>query len=224
MENKFKQRLILLIGKNVILWLHFPHQLKTMSDQPVNCDKNLFLRVSLGEEQAFKQLFNTYHQQLGAYILRLTHSTELAEEIVPDVFLKIWMNREALREVQNFKAYLFVASKNHTLNALKKVAKERLQQKELEEHYTNDVLAEDLNLSQYYSLLDEAIDHLPPQQQKVYLLSRHKRLKYAEIAKKLDLSHETVKKYLQISTISITAYINANIAAGLILLVLTIFF
>ncbi len=193
-----------------------------MSDQPINCDKNLCLQVSLGNEQAFKQLFNTYHQQLGAYILRLTNSTELAEEIVLDVFLKIWMNRKTLREVQNFKAYLFVVSKNHTLNALKKVIKERLLQKEPEEHYTKQVLAE-VDLNQYYSLLDEAIDHLPPQQQKIYLLSRHKRLKYSEIAEKLGLSHETVKKYLQIATASITTYINANLAAGLIILALMIF-
>jgi len=194
-----------------------------MSDQPINCDKNLCLQVSLGNEQAFKQLFNTYHQQLGAYILRLTHSTELAEEIVLDVFLKIWMNRESLREIQNFKAYLFVVSKNHTLNALKKVVKERMLQKEPQEHYTKQVLAE-VDLNQYYSLLDEAIDHLPPQQQKIYLLSRHKRLKYSEIAEKLGLSHETVKKYLQIATASITTYVNANLAAGLILLGLVIFF
>ncbi len=194
-----------------------------MSDHPINCDKNLCLQVSSGDEQAFKQLFNTYHQQLGAYILRLTHSTELAEEIVLDVFLKIWMNRKMLWEIQNFKAYLFVVSKNHTLNALKKVIKERLLQIEPEEHYTKQVLAE-AELNQYYSLLDEAIDHLPPQQQKIYLLSRHKRLKYSEIAEKLGLSHETVKKYLQIATASITTYVNANLAAGLIILGFVIFF
>lgn len=195
-----------------------------MPDQPVNCNKNLCLQISLGNEQAFQQLFNTYHQQLGAYILRITNSTELAEEIVLDVFLKIWMNREMLQEIQNFKAYLFVVSKNHTLNALKRVVKERLLQKEMEEHYTKDVLAEEADPNQYYSLLDEAIDHLPPQQQKIYLLSRHKRLKYSEIAKKLNLSHETVKKYLQIATSSITTYVNANLATGLIMLALVIFF
>lgn len=194
-----------------------------MSDHPINCDKNLCLQVSSGDEQAFKQLFNTYHQQLGAYILRLTNSTELAEEIVLDVFLKLWMNRRTLWEIQNFKAYLFVVSKNHTLNALKKVIKERLLQKEPEEHYTKQILAE-VDLNQYYSLLDEAIDHLPPQQQKIYLLSRHKRLKYSEIAEKLGLSHETVKKYLQIATASITTYVNANLAAGLIILGFVIFF
>ena len=194
-----------------------------MADQPINCDKNLCLQISLGNEQAFQQLFNTYHQQLGAYILRLTNSTALAEEIVLDVFLKLWLNRETLREVQNFKAYLFVVSKNHTLNALKKLVKTRLAQKEPEEHYTKNVLAQ-AELNPYYSLLDEAIDHLPPQQQKVYLLSRHKRLKYAEIAENLDLSHETVKKYLQIATASITNYVNANVAARLILLTLVLFF
>jgi len=195
-----------------------------MFDQPVNCDKNLCLQISLGNEQAFRQLFNAYHQQLGTYIFRLINSTELAEEIVLDVFLKIWINHETLQGVQNFKAYLFVVSKNHTLNALKRVVKARAMQKKMEEHYTKDVFSEKEDLNDYYNLLDEAIDHLPPQQQKIYLLSRHKRLKYSEIAQKLGLSHETVKKYLQIATSSITTYVNANLAARLIILALLIFF
>jgi DNA-directed RNA polymerase specialized sigma24 family protein len=65
-------------------------------------------------------LFAAYHQRLGVHIFRITQSTELAEEMVQDVFMKIWMSRETLANVDNFKAYLFVVSKNHALKLFTK--------------------------------------------------------------------------------------------------------
>jgi RNA polymerase sigma-70 factor (ECF subfamily) len=119
-----------------------------------------------------------------------------------------------------------VISKNHALNCLKKLAKERIKVKNLEEDNIRYMLNPDMNdTNLYYNLLDEAIDHLPPQQQKVYLLSRHNRLKYAEIATQLKLSRETVKKYLQKATTSITDYVKEHlIALAAILVMLKTFF
>jgi RNA polymerase sigma-70 factor (family 1) len=174
-------------------------------------ERELLIQVASGNEYAFRQLFMAYHQQLGVHMLRLTNSAELAEEVVQDVFLKIWLTRETLAGVDNFKAYLFVISKNHALNCLKKLAKERVLIRQLEDNSTESFIAESADTDLYYNLLDEAIDQLPPQQQKVYLLSRHGRLKYAEIADQLELSRETVKKYLQIATVSITEYVHEHL-------------
>lgn len=182
-----------------------------MSYQDNFQENELLRQVAMGDEIAFRQLFHLYHQQLGAYIHRVTESSELAEEIVQDVFLKIWMSREALQGVKSFKAYLFVISKNHALNVLRKTIKER----HLHAHWNQDIInaipvADNDFYDEYYGLLDKAIDCLPPQQQKVYLLSRHEHLKYVEIAQRLEISRETVKKYLQIAVSSITTYIQAN--------------
>jgi RNA polymerase sigma-70 factor (family 1) len=180
-----------------------------MLNQNLLSEKELLLKVASGDEHAFSVLFNTHHQLLGTHIFRITESAELAEEVVQDVFLKIWMSRETLTNVQNFKAYLFVVSKNHALNCLRKVAKQRQHQKAIEQNAL--VISSENNDPQFYSLLDEAINHLPPQQQKVYLLSRHNRLKYQEIASQMGLSRETVKKYLQGATHSITSFMRSNI-------------
>ncbi|WP_158995644.1 RNA polymerase sigma-70 factor [Mucilaginibacter sp. L196] len=185
----------------------------------------LLQQVALSNEDAFRQLFTTYNHQLGTYIFRLTDSMELSEEIVQDVFLKIWENRETLTGVRNFKAYLFVVSKNHALNCLRKLINERAYQQEWEESSINGfTITEEEKADRYYGLLDEAIDHLPPQQQKVYLLSRHEHLKYAEIAKQLSLSRETVKKYLQIAIASITTHVHANMDKTMILFALLLLF
>ncbi|MGF7038931.1 RNA polymerase sigma factor [Mucilaginibacter lappiensis] len=183
-------------------------------------ERELLIQVASGNEYAFRKLFMVHHQLLGVHMLRITNSVELAEEIVQDVFLKIWLTRETLVGVDNFKAYLFVISKNHALNCLKKLAKERLLIKTMENNGFEALVPEtiDTDTDMYYNLLDEAIDQLPPQQQKVYLLSRHGRLKYAEIADQLELSRETVKKYLQIATTSITEYVHEHLEVTALLL------
>ena len=183
-------------------------------------ERELLIQVASGNEYAFRKLFMVHHQLLGVHMLRITSSVELAEEIVQDVFLKIWLTRETLVGVDNFKAYLFVISKNHALNCLKKLAKERLLIKTMENDDFGALVPETTDTDMYYNLLDEAIDQLPPQQQKVYLLSRHGRLKYAEIADQLELSRETVKKYLQIATTSITEYVHEHLEVTALLLIM----
>lgn len=184
-------------------------------------EKDLLGQIAQGDENAFRQLFYKYHQQLAIHVFRLTQSVELAEEIVQDVFLKIWTNREALTDVQHFKAYLFVVSKNQTLNALRQLAKERKNKEEWQKDNALLYKQQEADVTtDYYSLIDQAVAQLPPQQQKVYRLSRHKRLKYQEIAQQLDLSRETVKKYMQLAIASIGTYIRSNTEAFLLLLLL----
>lgn len=179
-----------------------------MRQLPIHGERELLHDLARGDERAFRAIFTSYADLLGKHILRITRSQELAEEVVQDVFLKIWIKREELAGVRDFRAYLFVLSRNYAINYLKKTA--NLMLSELD---ADKVALEDIDISDhehdndYYALIDEAIDLLPPQQQKVYLLSRHERLKYNEIASRLNLSRETVKKYLQIATESVTAYV-----------------
>jgi len=175
-------------------------------------DKELLIKIAKGDERAFCCFFERYHQMLATHILRITRCRLLTEEIVQDVFLKIWMTREVLSEIRDVKAYLYMVSRNHALNGLKKVARERELHLEIDPELVGNMSSmeshEEVN---YYGLIDEAINILPPQQKKVYLLSRHERLKYSEIADHLQLSKETVKKYLQLATESITYYLRKSL-------------
>ncbi|SDP76486.1 RNA polymerase sigma-70 factor, ECF subfamily [Mucilaginibacter sp. OK268] len=178
--------------------------------------------VSTGNERAFRKLYITYHQLLRTHVFRLTESSELADEIVQDVFLKIWNSRETLDGINNFKGYLFILSRNYTIDFLRKHIRQTIlhQQWESEEVQTFKEEGLDGNTHNYYGLLDEAIDQLPPQQKKVYLLSRHEHLKYVEIAGQLGISRETVKTYLQLATASITLYVKKKINFIVLLLFL----
>jgi len=186
----------------------------------LNDEKALLRQVAGGDERAFTRVFDHYHQRLGQHIYRIARSRSVAEEVVHDVFLKIWRNRELLPEIENFQVYLFVISKNAALNALRKVAAEQAKFTGLDDATESEP---DQPEDYRYALIDEAIDQLPPQQRQVYLLSRHERLSYNEIALQMGLSRETVKKYLQIATASIISYIGKSVKMSPIL-VLKIFF
>lgn len=172
---------------------------------PINEEQLLLRQVAEGDEAAFTVLFNRYYPLLSTHIFRITRSVPETEEIIQDVFFKIWMTRESLLGITAFKPYLWVIAKNRALNAVKKMARERFNRagylQEVTEAPDND------HIPELHSLIDDAISHLPPQQKKVYLLSRQDRLKQAEIASRLGLTVPTVKKYMQLAIISISNHV-----------------
>lgn len=175
-------------------------------------EKELLLQVAEGNQAAFKQLFLHWHQLLAGYVLRITESRELTEEIVQDVFMKIWMVRETLSGINNFKHFLLVVSRNQAFDLLKKQLKEqeskRVWQKENKPQlYITDNDSETSRLS----LIDQAIDSLPPRRKEVYLLSRHERLTYNEIASRLGISRESVKTHLKLASDSILNFIRSHL-------------
>lgn len=178
-----------------------------MPTNPLYNEKLLLVEAAEGNEQAFAQLFYSSHQELGEYIFYLTKSLPLSEEIVQDVFIKIWQKKEQLLTINNFRAYLFTISKNYAFNALRQQAREaaKLQKWLLhtEEQFNTPY---DPDLEKYYVLIETAIAQLPPQQQKAWLLSRQEGLKHEEIASMLSLSRETVKRHISLALSSIKRY------------------
>src|SRR5690349_12673117 len=147
-------------------------------------EKALLLRVSEGDEAAFRELFHLYADKLGTYVLHLCRSKTQSEEIVQDVFLKLWMNRKALVNVENFSTYLYVVSRNHTLNALRKTVQQANQQRKWEQEQVSQVIAiqsSDQETSQdLENMMHAAIKQLPSQQQKAWLLSRKEGLTHPQ--------------------------------------------
>jgi RNA polymerase sigma-70 factor (family 1) len=182
-----------------------------MLDQPTDNEASVLLHVAEGDEKAFSLLYYKYHHRLGIYLYQLTSSRPFAEEILQDVFCKVWEKRDQLPAIENFQAWLFTIAKNQALNALRSMVTERLQKKIWEKNQVNVPSMDQLTAEDQLQLIDKAISQLPPQQKKVFMLSRYKRLKYIEIAQELNLSKETIKSYLQIATSSIRKYVNNHL-------------
>lgn len=195
-----------------------------MPIKPVHNEPLLLKQVSLGDPDAFAELFRAYHQPLAEYVYRLTESMETTEDIVQDVFIKLWMKRETLPELDNFIHYLFILSRNHTFNCLREKANKRARQlrwaSQFEQVTTHHEPAPE---EDYRALIDVAVAQLPPQQQKVYFLSRYQHLKHKEIAAQLGISIETAKKHMKLALRSITQYVRAHMNTTLWIM-LVIFF
>jgi RNA polymerase sigma-70 factor (ECF subfamily) len=178
-----------------------------ITDKKYN-ENEILLLVSHGDEMAFRELFEHYQNKLYSISMRLTRSATLSEEIVEDVFLKIWLKRNDLTEIQNFSAYLFVITRNRVYKTLKQIAK----------NYQTVILTEDDKISaneniedylldkEYSSVLHEAVTRLPQKQKEVYSLIKEQGLKRDEAAYVLNLKPETIKSHLAEAMKNIRSY------------------
>ncbi|WP_158288360.1 RNA polymerase sigma-70 factor [Mucilaginibacter psychrotolerans] len=172
-----------------------------MALRPIKNEADLLALVATGSQRAFTELFDAYYKQIGEYVYKLTESIEVTEEVVQDVFIKIWLRKETLPELDNFCYYLFILSKNHALNQLRKKANDTARQMEWLTQFEEDTYTADNSslAEEYRILIDDAVEKLPPQQKKIYKLSREQHLKHEEIANLLNISPKTVKKHVALA-------------------------
>ena len=182
-------------------------------------DADILKDIAAGSSKAFRALYSQWEPTLSSFIFQVTRSKVITAEIVQDVFLKIWMTRESLVEVKDFKAYLFVISKNRAINALKKsLADLERMKKYASEVPFNEQPVEDDDAQLHFSLIDEAIDQLSPRQKEIFLLHRHERHSYREIAEQLGIGKESVKTHLSLAIKSIKNHIETKITLIILLI------
>lgn len=190
-------------------------------------EQELIQLITQGDEQAFTKLFDHYRNKIYGVALKLTHSTTVAEEITEDVFLKIWLRRGVLNEIENFSAYLFTIARNETYKILKQIAKNYkiVLLAENHEAISHENSEDSLIAKEYNSLLQKAIDKLPHQQKQVFQLIKQEQLKRNEVAEILHIQPETVKFHLAQAMKNIRAFcmLHLNLFIGLIIYLSFIF-
>jgi len=162
-------------------------------------ESTLISLLAEDSEYAFQLLYDRHRKRIYQTALRYLKSPILAQEVVQDVFLKLWFNRKLLKTDQPLEAWLYSIAKNNLINKLKKIANEWKAMKGLgfiSETSVNNI-ENNLQEIQYNQLLQKAIAHLPEQQQKVFKLSRYENLTYIEIGEKMQISPLTVKTHMQ---------------------------
>ncbi|MEO7044231.1 MAG: RNA polymerase sigma-70 factor [Ferruginibacter sp.] len=175
-----------------------------MPDPDVNMERGLLLQVADGNENAFAQIFHLHRDKLYSFILDISASKVLAEDVVQDVFLKIWHKRMDLAEVQNFNSYLFRIAHNHAVNLIKRKVKEKLVLADV--RFTEKIsvdIDDELDFREVEKFFHEAVENLPKRQKMVFILSRDHGLKQEEIARQLNISVTTVKCHMKLALRSI---------------------
>jgi RNA polymerase sigma-70 factor (family 1) len=168
-------------------------------DIDLNSSDNLLVsRIRNDSREAFKLLYNRYNKKIHYFSLRYLGNVEEAEELVQSVFISIWEHRKSLDERMSVKSYIYRSSVNYIYNYLKKKAirarfiEVELQKDEVLSNQTLDqVLLHDLEKS-----INLIIEKLPPQQKKIFRLSRFDGLSHEKIAQQLNLSVRTVENQI----------------------------
>lgn len=166
-----------------------------------NKDISLFQSIKNGDEIAFEKLFQQYYYQLCVYAREFVKKNELAEEVVEDVFCKIWKKKATIEIKLSVKSYLYKAVYHTSLNYLESENKHSKSNKELSGDFENH---KDISTTEDFSSLNlisqeleqkikAGIESLPDQCKMIFKMSRFEGLKYIEIASKLSLSIKTVE-------------------------------
>lgn len=165
--------------------------------------QEIVARVALNDDSAaYKKLFLHYHPKLLSFSYAITHCKESSEEVVSDVFLKIWHTRKTLLRIANFHLYLYVSTKNISLNYLAKQKREKVfslddVKTELRSLYYDP---EQLMItSEMFKRICGAIQALPPKCQLIFKLVKEDNLRYKEVAELLHLSVKTVEAQMSIA-------------------------
>ncbi|QEH43242.1 RNA polymerase sigma-70 factor [Chitinophaga sp. XS-30] len=189
---------------------------------PADDERELLAGVAGRDHQAFRVIYDNYGRKVYTYALQLLHSASEAEEMVQEVFLKLWLMGDRVLEIANLEAYLRTLTKHRSLNVLRRMVLEGKIEKALGKDWreeTND-MEDEILIRDVRKVLNRAIDALPRQQREVYILCQQQGLKYEEAAERLGLSPLTVQTHVKRALRSVRSYVkdHADIAAILIIL------
>jgi RNA polymerase sigma-70 factor (ECF subfamily) len=167
-------------------------------------DYELQLLVAKNNVAAFEELYLNYYSTLHQFAYRIIKSNHIAEEIVSDVFVRIWKKKETFAQINNLKIFLYVAVKNQALTYLVKAKRQQICW--IEEFATSPEMrsktssAEELLAAKELSAkLDIAIDKLPLKCKAIFKLVKEDGLKYSEAAQLLNLSIKTIENQMGIA-------------------------
>jgi len=168
-------------------------------------EKEILLRLIQGDEQAFEKIYRLYSNRLYGRLLKLLKSVPQTEEILQDVFLKVWEYRASIDPEKSFRAFLFKIAENKAYDFFRKAALHKAFETELIALSTsNYTMLEELMADEEKSvLLEKAINNLPPQRQQVFRLCKLERKSYTEVGQLLGISLSTVSDHIVKATKSI---------------------
>ncbi|MGI8601290.1 MAG: RNA polymerase sigma-70 factor [Chitinophagaceae bacterium] len=164
-------------------------------DEQTQNEIHLLQQIIEGDTLAFREFYELYQGKIFLFAYRLTKSKHDAEEIVQEVFVKLWEKREQIKIEKNIQGYIFQMTRNMILNGFRKAAIDKKVQQKIYDNMQalRSPTVDGMFHKELERLHQLAIKKLAPQQRKIYLLSREEELSYEKIAEKLSISKNTVR-------------------------------
>lgn len=164
----------------------------------VHSDTKLLQSLKSGDQSAFNTLYELYAASLTGYAASRLASLEEARDIIHDLFVYIWEERDSITITTSFKSFLFAAVRYRIIDHIRKNITRR-EYAEMVQRLSADYIAgveDELAAKDIGQMLEIAVDSLPSRTKEIYRLSRHQQLAVKEIASRLHLSEQTVKNQL----------------------------
>ncbi|GEP96875.1 RNA polymerase sigma factor [Chitinophaga cymbidii] len=171
------------------------------------------MQIAEGDEIAFSELFRFYYPRLLHFLGRFDQSSANVDEAIQETFIRVWMARDQLPSIDNFRAWLFTIASRE---AIALIRKHLLTQKTSEVFLKNqpstgpETPADIAQTGEIRRLVEEAVARMPPARRRIYRMSREEGLKPAEIASRLNLSVNTVKNTLVTALHDIRKFLSAH--------------
>lgn len=173
-------------------------------------EKELLRRLRDGDEFAFKTLYEIYAPRLAARLFQLLRSEELAEDILQDIFIKIWEVRHTIDPELNFGALLYKIAANLSKNVYRKNLYDQLMRKQINPDHGHNPIEDSLNQSEAKELLQAALNKLTPRQREVYIMHKLDGLSYQEISSRLNISASAINHHIQEANKQLKKILNSN--------------
>lgn len=177
---------------------------------------DLLKLLKKGNIRAFDAIYEKYSKRLYVFVFRYIKQKTDAEEIVQEVFLKIWESREKIDLYSSFDSFLFTIAYNNTISLLRK----RVNEKKYLEHLKhkqqvndNEGIIAEMHFKEIEKRVKSLLEQLTPRQKEIFYLSREEGLTHEEIAKKLNISANTVKNHLVATLAFLKSGISGNMLA-----------
>lgn len=160
-------------------------------------------QIAADDQQAFAALYGLFYRKLNAFAFSLVRSKEISEDVVEEVFIKLWVNRRTINTVNNIAVYLYVAVKNQALNKLSEKARKLIYEPFDGFDPPMETLQDDpftmLVTGEMLASLNKAIEDLPPRCKMIFKLVREEGLRYREVAEILNISVNTIDAQMAIA-------------------------
>lgn len=159
-------------------------------------DRDLCVLLNQGNEAAYNEIYNRYKVVLFIHAYKLTQNEDEAKDILQELFMGLWMKREGLVITTSLSSYLYTSIKNRILD---RIAHAHVAYKYVESiqnyiHQGQCLTDETLREKELRLIIEKGVEDLPPKMKEVYELSREHNFSHKQIAQKLNISENTVKK------------------------------